>query len=415
MSDSDTSVRVTAESAAATSDVVTRLQNFLAVTDPWLIRLGVDRLQNEVLGRLREILDADTAAVLLRERDSDYLVARAAKGVEEEVRQGVRIPIGTGFAGQIAEARRPLRLRHVDASTVANPLLWEKGVCRMLGVPLLSGGQVLGVLHIGRLEPRDFTDDDETLLQLAAERIAAAVERSRHADEAAAADVLERDLLPSRLPRIAGLQVASRYVPAENRSIGGDWYDVFLGPDGALWVVTGDVAGHGLRAAVVMGRVKSALRAYTLLGEGPARVLELTDRKIVHFEMGAMITTVCARSYPPFDTWSISSAGHLPPVVATPDGAAVLSAIPPGPPLGAQPHRARIEVDVDLASDGLLLLYTDGLVERRGEVLDAGLDRLCAVVTADHPDLVCRAVMHELVGSDSPADDIALLAVRRTG
>lgn len=399
----------------SSSDTSTRLQNFLAVTEPRLIRLGVRQLQDEVLDRLRDVLDADTAAVLLLEEDSDYLVARAAKGLEEEVRQGVRIPLGTGFAGRIADTKKPVRLNRVDSSTVANPILWEKGICRMLGAPLLSGDQVLGVLHVGRLKPHDFSLEDEKLLQVAAERVAAAVQASRYAAEAAAAEMLERGLLPSRLPRIAGLQIASRYVPTENRSIGGDWYDVFLGPDGALWVVTGDVAGHGLRAAVVMGRVKSALRAYTLLGEGPARVLQLTDRKVVHFEMGTLITAICARSYSPYEEWTVSSAGHLPPLVVTPDEAASLAAVPANPPLGADPDVARSEVTITLADGGLMMLYTDGLIERSGEALDAGLTRLLKVVRPEHPDLVCRAVMHELVGSDSPSDDIAMLAVRRIG
>lgn len=395
------------------SEISTRLQNFLAVTEPRLIRLGVGRLQDEVLDRLCEALDAETAAVLLQEEDSDYLVARASKGLEEEVRQGFRIPIGSGFAGLVADTRKPVRLNLVDHSTVANPILWEKGICRMLGAPLLIGNQLLGVLHVGRRKPVDFDDDDVKLLQIAAERIAAAVQSSLYAAEAAAADMLERGLMPSRPPRIDGLQFASRYVPTENRSIGGDWYDVFAGTDGALWMVTGDVAGHGIRAAVVMGRVKSALRAYTMLGESPARVLELTDRKVLHFEMGAMITVVCARALPPFDRWTISSAGHLPPVVVAPEQPAALADVPPDPPLGAYPDVVRTESSVPLEPGGLLALYTDGLVERPEETIDEGIGRLLKVARADDPDAVCRVVMRELVGARSPADDIAMVAVRR--
>lgn len=399
----------------ATLHATARLANLLAVTDPALVRLSTEELLDEVLVRLCGILQADTAAVLLTERDSDYLVSRAARGLEEEVRQGARIPIGTGFAGRIAGSRRPVRLSEVNGATVANPLLVAKGVRRLLGVPLLSGGRLLGVLHVGRLGSSEFTDDDEALLTVAAERVAAGLERSRHADEAAAAELLERDLLPSRLPTVDGLQIAARYVPAENRGVGGDWYDVFLGPDGALWVVTGDVAGHGLQAAIVMGRVKSALRAYTLLGVGPSRVLEFTDRKVVHFDMGTMITAVCARSYPPFESWTLCSAGHLPPILAAPAGAAVIADVPPGPPLGAEPEAGRTETEIRVPPGGLMLMYTDGLVERRGEAIDDRLDLLRSVTTAGHPDLVCQAVMRDMVGASEPIDDIALLAVRRTG
>ena len=163
----------------------------------------------------------------------------------------------------------------------------------------------------------------------------------QYAVEAAAAGLLERSLLPVRAAPVRGLQLAARYVPAENRAIGGDWYDAFVLPDGALWVVTGDVAGHGLHAAVVMGRVKSALRAYALLGEGPAHVLELTDRKVEHFEFGAMVTIVCARAHPPFADWTICSAGHLPPVVAAPGVPTILGRRSAGPTTGD--HTASVE------------------------------------------------------------------------
>ncbi|MGH9107305.1 MAG: PP2C family protein-serine/threonine phosphatase, partial [Acidimicrobiales bacterium] len=152
---------------------------------------------------------------------------------------------------------------------------------------------------------------------------------------------------------------------------------------------------------------------YTLLGEGPARVLELTDHKVAHFEMGVMITVICGRSYPPFDRWAISSAGHPPPVLSAPDRPSILADVPPGPPLGVQPSSSRAEFTVLLPPNGLLFLYTDGLVERRGEDLESGLERLRGIVYPGPPELVCRTVMHELVGSHSPVDDIAVLAVRR--
>src|SRR5262245_23688332 len=125
-------------------DVGERLANLQALTDSTLSKLDVEELLDELLVRVREILDADTAAVLILDEQSDVLVARAACGIEEEVRQGVRIPLGTGFAGRIAATRRAVRLDHVDETTVSNPILWEKGIKVMLGVPLLSGDDVLG-------------------------------------------------------------------------------------------------------------------------------------------------------------------------------------------------------------------------------------------------------------------------------
>jgi phosphoserine phosphatase RsbU/P len=391
-----------------------RLRNLLSVTDSALGRLAVEDLLGELLDRIRMILDADTAAVLLVDRNSGHLVATAARGLEEEVRQGVRVPVGTGFAGKIAEQRRPVMLDRVDATTVANPILWEKGVRTMLGVPLLGNEDVIGVLHVGRMDERPFTGDDAELLEVAAERVAGATQARQLAVEAAAGMLLERSLMPGKLPRCDGVELAARYVPAENRLIGGDWYDAFTLPSGQLWVVTGDVAGHGLGAAVIMGRVRSALRAYALQGGGPAEVLELVDRKVHHFEFGSMVTVVCGRATPPYDDFDICVAGHPPPVCAVPGQEAALVKLDVGPPLGILAGITRTTTTIRLPAGGVLLFYTDGLVERREESLDVSLRRLETVTVADAPETVCRTVMHELIGGRIATDDIAMLAIRRS-
>ncbi len=390
-----------------------RLSNLLAVTDVRLTRLDVDDLLVEVLERLRSILEADTAAVLLRQQpDDDYLVARAAVGLEDEVRQGVRVPIGAGFAGTIAARREPVILDRVDATTVANPVLWEKGIRRMVGVPLLVAGELIGVLHVGRLEDRSFVTADVELLQVAGDRVAGAVQTRRLAVESAAGAILERALMPGRLPTLPGLQLAARYAPAEDRSVGGDWYDAFVLPSGTLWLVIGDVAGHGLLSAVAVSRVRSAMRSYALLGHEPGEVLAMTNRKLLHFEIDTMVTTLCAVADPPFASFTLVSAAHPPPVVATP-GRTELVRVVPGPPLGAIDHARFTPTQVELPPQSTMLLYTDGLIERRGEAIDAGLSRLQAAVTNDPPEDVCRDVMLRLVGSTSTTDDVALLAVGR--
>jgi len=180
-----------------------------------------------------------------------------------------------------------------------------------------------------------------------------------------------------------------------------------------VWIVTGDVAGHGLASAVVMGRARSALRAYALLEAGPEKVLELTDRKIQHFEIGTMVTAVCATSRPPYAEWRIATAGHPPPVVAEPGVPSRLVDLPIGPPLGGPPGITRSAGTVTLAEEALMLLYTDGLIERRGEALATGLDRLCRALHTGTPELVCGRILHELIGAEGPRDDVALLAVRR--
>jgi phosphoserine phosphatase RsbU/P len=394
--------------------VALRLENLEALTDTTLTRLDVDDLLVELLGRVREILDVDTAAVLMLDAASEVLVARAACGIEDEVRQGVRIPLGTGFAGRIAATKEPVRLDHVDATTVANPLLWEKGIKVMLGVPLVSGNDVLGVVHVGRLSNRSFGDEDITLLQVAADRIAGATQTRALAIERAATRLLERSLLPATLPRCRGLGFATRYVPAEERTVGGDWYDLFMAPPGQLWIVVGDVAGHGVQAAVLMERIRSALRAYALLDTSPAHVLDLVDRKIHQFEMGTYATVACAVSSPPYDTLTIALAGHPPPVVAEPGQRAMFPNVEASPPIGAAAAVTRRSTTITLAPGAVAAFYTDGLIERRGESIDIGLGRLRDATSPGAPERVAADIMRHLVGHTITTDDIALVVMGRT-
>jgi hypothetical protein len=243
--------------------------------------------------------------------------------------------------------------------------------------------------------------------------VAAATQTRLLAVERAATTVLERSLLPGRLPRCRGLEFAAKYLTPEDRTVGGDWYDLFVLPSGELWVVTGDVAGHGLVAAVVMGRVRSALRAYSLVSDSPEAALELTDRKVLHFEMGTMVTVVCATSAPPYRTFRIASAGHLPPIVVAPDGPATLLELPVGEPLGVAPGIKRASMTVDLSDGAAMLLYTDGLVERRDELLDDSLERLRTRFRPDAPHVVCNDLLRTFVGSGQPSDDVAMVAIRR--
>jgi signal transduction histidine kinase len=156
-----------------------QLRQLQALTDAALAHLDLNALLAALLDRVREILDVDTCAILLRDGPTDELVARAAVGIEEEVEQGVRIPVGYGFAGRIAAEKRPVILDDVDHADVLNPLLHQKGIKSMLGVPLVAAGEATGVLHVGSLTPRRFTQSDVELLQLGADRAAIAIEHAR--------------------------------------------------------------------------------------------------------------------------------------------------------------------------------------------------------------------------------------------
>ena len=169
-----------------------RLLKLQSITDAALAHLSLDNLLDELLERIRAALDADTCAVLLLDEETNELVPRAAKGLEEEVARGVRIPFGRGFAGRVAAERRPVVVEDLNHVDVVNPLLREKGIRSLLGVPLIAQDRMLGVVHVGTLTRREFTPDDVDLLELVAQRLTAAMERTLVHEELVRLEELER-------------------------------------------------------------------------------------------------------------------------------------------------------------------------------------------------------------------------------
>ena len=402
-----------------------RLRDIEAVADAALSRLDEQSLLETLLERVKKTLQADTAAVLLLDHSSRQLVATAACGIEEEVIQGARVALGTGFAGRIAATGEPVILTEVNATTVSNPLLVERGIQSLLGVPLFAGGRVIGVLHVGSLTGRRFTREDTDLLQLAAARAALALYSLLAQDDALAAVALQSSLLPSPPPEVPGLELAARYVTGEG-NVGGDWYDVFTLPSGKVGIVVGDVAGSGLQAAVIMGRMRSALRAYVLETEEPADALCRMDRKIQYFEPDAMATVLYGIYDPETGDFLASSAGHPPPVLAAPGQPGGPLPIPPDPPIGTADAPARRSTVTAIPPGGLLVCYTDGLIERRDQAIDEGISFLGAAMDrvldtranrdgrpVPFAEDACAAVMRACVGNDKAADDVAVLVAYR--
>lgn len=171
------------------------LRKLQAVADAALAHLTLDELLDELLVRIRDALDADTSALLMLDRESEELVARAAKGLEEEVERGTRIPFGKGFAGRIAATRDLVMIEDVDHSYVLNPILREKGVKSLLGAPLLVGDEVLGVLHVGTLTPRIFSADDFELLRVVTNRAAIAIDRALAYEEVVRLTEVQREFV----------------------------------------------------------------------------------------------------------------------------------------------------------------------------------------------------------------------------
>ncbi len=389
-----------------------KLRDIQSITDAALSALDPQTLLGVLAERAREALQADTAAVLLLDQASGYLVATAASGLEEEVRQGVQIPVGRGFAGRIAAQRRPVILPRVNDTDALNSILLDKGIRSLMGAPLLADGAVIGVLHVGRLSDRRFSSEAADLLQLAADRAALAVQALTARVDRAAAAALQRSLVPTALPAIPGLDLAARFVPGSG-NVGGDWYDVFTLPTGSICAVIGDVTGTGLNAAVIMGRIRSSLRSYALETDDPADVLERLNRKFGHFEPDAMATVLCAMISPELDRVRMSSAGHVPPVAARPGRPAQVIEVAADPPIGIFGPRPRRVSTLDLPPGAVLCCYTDGLVERRDRSIDDGISRLCAATAATHPEEGCASVMSAMADYVPHTDDVALLILRR--
>ena len=388
-----------------------RLESLQRVTDAALAYLSEEDLLQELLQRISDIMQIDTVAILLLEGET--LHARAAKGIEEEVEQGVRIPIGRGFAGRIAAERRPITIPDVDHADILNPILREKGIKSLLGVPLIVQGGVLGVLHVGSLTPREFSDDDRDLLQLAGDRAALAIEQARLYEQRRVAETMQRRLLPAELPDVSGLEVAARYLPASGGSLGGDWYDVFSLPGGRVAVAVGDVVGRGVEAAAVMAQLRTAVRAYAADGHPAAAVLDrvntpdVAPRPAGHDHGGLRDPGPGEGNARARQRRASAPAGH--PALrrrGVPRDAAR------GSRSGQAPSSTYRSQTVRLPTGSILLLYTDGLVERRGESIDLGLERLRVLGEGfDDVEALCVSIVERLVGEE-PSDDVAFIAAR---
>ena len=287
-----------------------------------------------------------------------------------------------------------------------------------VGLPLLSSGASLGALRFSFTRPRQITEEERVFLEALAGQCALALERATlYEREHTTAETLQRSLLPDTLPTVPGIILEARCLPVtRNMEIGGDWYDAFRLPDGRLAVATGDVMGKGLTAAAGMGRVRNALRALALTDPRPAAVLSGLDRLFLATELAEQVTTVAYLVVDPLTGDGVAgNAGHLPPLLLTPDGPPRLETTDAGTPLGwASPRQ---QYTFRLPPGNTAVLYSDGLVENRKRGLDAGLDELVSVaaqapaeVAGDPAQLLKYLVDRMLMGYEQD-DDVTVLVL----
>lgn len=290
-------------------------------------------------------------------------------------------------------------------------------------VPLRARRHQLGALTLARTSDQPpFDESDLVLASDLARRAALAVDNARlYTRERQVAEALQRSLLP-RLPDVPGLELAARYLPSSRvAEIGGDWYDVLMLPDGAVGLAIGDVMGHDLIAAAAMGQLRSVLRSYAWEGDPAAAVLDRMDRLVQGLHMAQLATAVYARLERDDTGLAIlryANAGHLSPLLQEPDGTVRYLEGGHSVLLGAPMTEERAEAAEALPPGTTVLLYTDGLVERRAAPIDEGLDWLADLVRAHEPTAGPRALNDALLASladQSLADDVALLAFRVAG
>jgi serine phosphatase RsbU (regulator of sigma subunit) len=266
-------------------------------------------------------------------------------------------------------------------------------------VPIVIDGAESGVLRMGLPSGRSFTSSERSLIQDAAERAALGIQRAQlHEREHQVATELQRGLLPKQLPKMAGLELAAHY-EAAGAEVGGDWYDAFALPGGRLGVVLGDVAGRGVPAASSMGQLRSVTRAFALADDGfltPAEMLTRLNRHQLALGQTELFTVVYAIIDPTDGTISWSSAGHPPPLVRDVEGWTTY--LEGGEGLMGIEDIVYRDLRAPMEEESIVVFYTDGLVERRGESLDVGLERLADALGSgpEAPEDLCGWVLEQM-------------------
>lgn len=371
--------RVQAESVA---ERLSMLQTLSSALDA----LALDELLPRIATRLAELFDVDVAEVEI--------------------------------AGEL---ERPLVVRALGGHTETGPsesLGLEDDRWRQ--VPLVIEGATVGSLRLALPPERSFSATERSLLHDAADRAALAIRRAQlHEREHRIAVELQRGLIPKSLPEVAGVRLAASYeVAGIGVQVGGDWYDAFAMSDGRLGIVVGDVTGRGIRAASAMGQLRTLTRAFALGGDGqrsPGDALTLLNRHQLALGDEQLFTIVYAIVDPERCTIAWASGGHPPLLVRAPDGACRY--VNGGNGLMGVEESVYETFEQRIESDSTVVLYTDGLVERRGESLDVGLERLAGAACAgpEEPEQLRDHILAALIEPSGQRYDDVTAVVARLG
>ncbi|MFF3396936.1 SpoIIE family protein phosphatase [Streptomyces sp. NPDC002659] len=385
--------------------------------------MTVRDVSRAVVSALRDPLEADRVA--LAELEGDRLVVSVLDPPEPDAwpelwRSEWRSewPDAPARALPTLEAAlREGRMSLWTAGSSLEPNLAGVGPGGLAVLPLPAEGRVVGACLVGWDEPHAFGTEERSLLTATAGLVGQALMRARALDaEHELATMLQRSLLPRKLPKLSGAVAVARYLPATvGLAVGGDWYDVIPLSENQVALVVGDVQGHNAGAATIMGQMRTAIRAYAVEGHPPDVVFSRANHLLVGMETD-LFATCCyvAIDMEEGNAWCVR-AGHLPPLLRTPDGDTREVTVEGGPPLGVLAEAEFPMTAVALAPGAVLALLTDGLVESSSLHLDVGMRRVCDVLSAADPSDAGRMADELLGGSNRRDDDVALLLLRYDG
>jgi sigma-B regulation protein RsbU (phosphoserine phosphatase) len=284
------------------------------------------------------------------------------------------------------------------------------GATALACVPLIIRGEPIGALAFGYAREQSFDEEQVRWLNQLAAMVSGALERARlHDAQAQLALTLQNDLLPEALPDTAEFTLSATYRPGDSAVVGGDWYDAFELGDGRLAITIGDVAGRGVHSAASMGKIRHVLRACAGAYREPAQVMTNADRLIWQGSRD-VFATACYLTLDPTGRCEMAVAGHLPPLHVHGQHIELVDVLT-GPPLGATATSLYRQVSFDLEPGACIVLYTDGLVERRDEPIDVSLDRMRDTVRAAGPSIDANSLADAM--GENARDDVAILLVRR--
>jgi hypothetical protein len=368
----------------------------------------------------------------LHREDMPFALLYLLSAVDQQARLAAVVGLGPDAASPHAVALdtpedrwklgRALRMGALVLSDIAEQIgylpdsPWPEAPRQALVLPLTEREDhpPAGILVAGVSPRRPLDDDYRTWYDLVAQQLGRVLANAQaHEREHTVAVTLQESLLPEGLPEIAGVELATRYRPgSEDSRVGGDWYDALPIGDDTVVIVTGDVVGKGIHAAAAMGRLRSAVRAYAVLGLSPARIIGELNRLILQLGELEFATIVCGCYDRRAGTLTVARAGHPPPVLIAPEGVARPLEGGLTTPMGTEVEP--VEAQADLAVGETVLLYTDGLIERRGRDLDVGLDEVLAVAAGHRGSLetLLDSLMTQVAGEEAE-DDVAVLALRR--